>query len=252
MHLEQLLHQLRSMRLATMASNLEQRLKNGDHRDLTHEEFLSLLVEDEYTARNNRRLERMIRQANFKPEQACLENVHYDSCRGFDRKDIMGFRSRAWIDNAQNVIITGPTGTGKTYLAEAIGLYACKIGFPAKKIRYKRLFEEIRSARGTGMYLNYIRKLQKIKVLIIDDFAMQPITQDELSDLLDIIEDRTQLGPIIITTQYPENKWHSLFDDPTTSDAVCDRLIPTAIKLNLKGKSLRGRSKKRKEKSCAK
>ena len=102
------------------------------------------------------------------------------------------------------------------------------------------------------MYLNYIKKLQKIKVLIIDDFAMQPITQDELSDLLDIIEDRTQLGPIIITTQYPENKWHSLFDDPTTSDAICDRLIPTAIKLNLKGKSLRGRSKKRKEKSCAK
>ena len=251
MHLEQLLHQLRSMRLATMASSLEQRLKNGDHRDLTHEEFLSLLVEDEYTARNNRRLERMIRQANFKPEQACLENIHYDSCRGFDKKDIMGFRSKTWIDNAQNVIITGPTGTGKTYIAEAIGLYACKIGFPAKKIRYKRLFEEIRSARGTGMYLNYIRKLQKIKILIIDDFAMQPIAPDELSDLLDIIEDRTQLGPIVITTQYPENKWHSLFDDPTTSDAICDRLIPTAIKLNLKGKSQRGNNKKRREKSCA-
>jgi len=235
-----------------MASSLEQRLKNGDHRDLTHEEFLSLLVEDEYTARNNRRLERMIRQANFKPEQACLENIHYDSCRGFDKKDIMGFRSKTWIDNAQNVIITGPTGTGKTYIAEAIGLYACKIGFPAKKIRYKRLFEEIRSARGTGMYLNYIRKLQKIKILIIDDFAMQPIAPDELSDLLDIIEDRTQLGPIVITTQYPENKWHSLFDDPTTSDAICDRLIPTAIKLNLKGKSQRGNNKKRREKSCVK
>jgi len=235
-----------------MASSLEQRLKNGDHRDLTHEEFLSLLVEDEYTARNNRRLARMISQANFKPEQACLENIHYDCGRGFDKKDIMQFRSHSWIDNAQNVIITGPTGTGKTYIAEAIGLYVCKVGLPAKKIRYKRLFEEIRSARGTGMYLNYIKKLQKTKVLIIDDFAMQPITQDELSDLLDIIEDRNQLGPIIITTQYPENKWHSLFDDPTTSDAICDRLIPTAIKLNLKGKSLRGNNKKRKEKSCAK
>lgn len=252
MHLEQLFHQLRSMRLATMASSLEQRLKNGDHRDLTHEEFLSLLVEDEYTARNNRRLARMIAQANFKPEQACLENIHYDCGRGFDKKDIMQFRSHSWIDNAQNVIITGSTGTGKTYIAEAIGLYVCKVGLPAKKIRYKRLFEEIRSARGTGMYLNYIKKLQKTKVLIIDDFAMQPITQDELSDLLDIIEDRNQLGPIIITTQYPENKWHSLFDDPTTSDAICDRLIPTAIKLNLKGKSLRGNNKKRKEKSCAK
>ena len=182
----------------------------------------------------------MIGRANFKPEQACLENIHYDSRRGFEKKDIMQFKSRTWIDNAQNVIITGPTGTGKTYIAEAIGLSVCKTGLPAQKIRYKRLFEEIRSARGTGMYLNYIRKLQKVKVLIIDDFAMQPISQDELSDLLDIIEERNQLGPLIITTQYPVNKWHSLFDDPTTADAICDRLIPAAIKLNLKGKSLRG------------
>ena len=250
MHLEQTLHQLRSMRLATMAVCLEQRIKNGDHRDLSHEEFISVLVEDEFSARNNRRLARMIGRANFKPEQACLENIRYDSRRGFEKKDIMQFSSRIWIDNAQNVIITGPTGTGKTYIAEAIGLSVCKTGLPAQKIRYKRLFEEIRSARGTGMYLNYIRKLQKVKVLIIDDFAMQPISQDELSDLLDIIEERNQLGPLIITTQYPVNKWHSLFDDPTTADAICDRLIPAAIKLNLKGKSLRGENNKKK--SCAK
>lgn len=252
MHLEQTLHQLRSMRLANMAASLEQRLKNGDQRDLSHEDFIALLVEDEYSARKNRSLARIIKQANFKPEQACLENIHYDSSRGFEKKDILQFNSRTWIDNAQNLIITGPTGTGKTYIAEAIGLHVCKIGFPVKKIRYKRLFEEIGSARGTGMYLNYIQKLQKIKVLIIDDFAMQPINQDELSDLLDIIEERNQLGPIIITTQYPVNKWHSLFDDPTTADAICDRLIPAAIKLHLKGKSLRGTKKKMKDKSCAK
>lgn len=252
MHLEQTLTQLRSMRLATMAVTLEQRLANGDHRQLSHEEFVSLLVEDEYTARKNRRLSRMIGRANFKPEQACMENIHYDPRRGFEKKDIMQFTSRTWIDNAQNVIITGPTGTGKTYIAEAIGLHVCKIGLPVKKIRYKRLFEEILSARGTGMYLNYIQKLQKIKVLILDDFAMQAINQNELSDLLDIIEERDQLGPVIITTQYPPNKWHVLFDDPTAADAICDRLITTAIKLNLKGKSLRGGQKKTKEKSCAK
>lgn len=252
MHLEQTLHQLRSMRLAIMAASLEQRLKNGDHRDLSHEEFISLLVEDEFSARKNRRLGRMIGRANFKPEQACLENIRYDSRRGFEKKDIMEFTSRGWIDNAHNVIITGPTGTGKTYLAEAIGLHVCKMGLPVKKIRYKRLFEEIRAARGTGLYLNYIQKLQKIKVLIIDDFAMQPVTQDELSDLLDIIEERNQMGPLIITTQYPLAKWHSLFDDPTTADAICDRLIPTAIKLELKGKSLRGGKEKDKDKSCAK
>jgi len=252
MHLEQALHQLRSMRLATMAACFEQRLKNGDHRDLSHEEFVSLLVEDEFAARKNRCLERMIGRANFKPEQACLENINYDVRRGFDKKDILQFTSPVWIDNAQNVIITGPTGTGKTYLAEAIGLHVCKMGLAAKKIRYKRLFEELRAARGTGLYLNYIQKLQKIKVLIIDDFAMQPVSQDELSDLLDIIEERNQLGPLIVTTQYPVAKWHSLFDDPTTADAICDRLIPTAIKLELKGKSLRGGKEKDKDKACSK
>jgi DNA replication protein DnaC len=245
MHLEQTLHQMRSMRLATMAACLEQRLKNGDHRDLSHEEFISLLVEDEFSSRKNRRLSRMIGRANFKPEQACMENIHYDPGRGFVKTDLMQFTSKTWIENSQHIIITGPTGTGKTYIAEAIGRYACKMGYPAQKIRYKRLFEEIQSAKGTGVYLNHLRKLQKIKVLIIDDFAMQPITQEQLCELMDLIEERDQLGPVIITTQYPPAKWHSLFDDPTIADAICDRLIPIAIKLNLKGKSLRGKNDKK-------
>ncbi len=164
----------------------------------------------------------------------------------------MELTTRRWIDNAQNVIITGPTGTGKTYIAEAIGLHVCKMGLTVKKIRYKRLFEEMASARGTGMYLNYIRKLQKIKVLILDDFAMQPINQNELCDLLDIIEERDQMGPVIITTQYPTKKWHALFDDPTAADAICDRLITTSIILNLKGQSQRGEQEKTKETACTK
>ncbi|MCP4987362.1 MAG: ATP-binding protein [Colwellia sp.] len=244
MHLEQTLHQMHSMRLATMATCFEQRLKNGDHRDLSHEEFISLLVEDEFTARKNRSLSRMIGRANFKPQQACIENIHYDLNRGFAKADIMQFKSKTWIENAQHVIITGPTGTGKTFIAEAIGLHSCKMGYPSQKIKYKRLFEEIQAAKGTGVYLNYLQKLQKIKVLIIDDFAMQPITQNQLCDLMDLIEERDQLGPVIVTTQYPPNKWHSLFDEPTIADAICDRLIPVAIKLNLKGKSLRGKNGK--------
>jgi len=235
-----------------MARSLEERLKNQDHRDLSHEEFLSLLIEDEFSARKNRRLERMIGRANFKPEQACIENIHYHSHRGIDKKDIMPFTTRAWVDNCQHVIITGPTGTGKTYLAEAIGLTVCKMGISAQKIRYKRLFEEIQSARGTGVYLQYVKKLQKITVLILDDFAMHPINNEQLGDLLDIIEDRDQLGPLIITTQYPVNKWHALFNDPTTSDAICDRLIPTAKQITLKGKSLRGREEVTTEKSHSK
>src|SRR3989304_8158857 len=189
---------MRSMRLATMATCLEQRIKNGDHRDLSHEEFISLLVEDEFTSRKNRRLSRMIGRANFKPQQACIENIHYDSNRGFAKTDIMQFKSKTWIENSQHVIITGPTGTGKTYIAEAIGLHACKMGFPAQKIRYKKLFEEIQAAKGTGLYLNYLRKLQKIKILIIDDFAMQPVTQDQLCELMELIEERDESGPVMM------------------------------------------------------
>src|SRR4030067_1300016 len=252
MHLEQTLHQMRSMRLAAMAVCLAQRINNGDHRALSNEEFISLLVEDEFTSRKNRRLSRMIGRANFKPQQACIENIHYDSNRGFAKTDIMQFKSKTWIENSQHVIITGPTGTGKTYIAEAIGLHACKIGYPAQKIRYKKLFEEIQADKRTGVYLNYLQKLQKIKVLIIDDFAMQPITRDQLCELMELIEERDQLGPVIITTQYPPNKWHSLFDDPTIADAICDRLIPIAIKLNLKGKSLRGKKEEDSKITCTK
>ena len=126
------------------------------------------------------------------------------------------------------------------------------MGYPTKKVRYKRLFEEIQSARGTGMYLNYIQKLKKLKILIIDDFAMQPLDSSEQSDLLEIIEERDQLGPTIITTQYPIDKWHKLFNDPTASDAICDRLIPTSIKINLKGESQRKTRTEKGEKSSSK
>ena len=244
MHLEQTLTQLRSMRLTTMATALDNQLKNPDRTSLSHEEFVALLVQEEYSARHNRRLSRMIVKANFKPEQACLENIHYTPQRGFMKKDLQVFSSSTWILNAQNVIITGATGTGKTYIAEAIGLQACHLGFSVVKIRYKRLFEEIQAARATGMYLKYLETLAQIKVLIIDDFVMETVTNSEQADLMEIIEDRSQKNPIIVTTQYPVNKWHTLLPDPTMADAICDRLIHTSIKLTLKGESMRIKSEK--------
>jgi DNA replication protein DnaC len=239
MHLEQTLSQLRAMRLAVMATALDRRSHETDSAELSNQDFVSLLVQEEYTARQSRKLSRLIGTANFKPEQACLENIHYEPSRGFQRKDLAIFTSPGWIANAQNVIITGPTGTGKTYLAEAIGLQACQMGFSAKKVRYKRLFEEISAARGTGLYLKHQESLARIKVLIIDDFVMEPIQTMELAELMEIIEDRSQRVPTILTTQYPMDKWHAMLPDPTIADAICDRLINTAIKLNLKGDSLR-------------
>lgn len=244
MLLEQTLSKMRTLRLATMARTLEERINRGDHRDLPAEEFIGLLIDDEYSARQNRRLSRMIGKANFKPEHACLENIKYDPKRGFQKKDIMQFTTPRWLENRQNVVFNGATGTGKTYLAEALGLQACKMGYTAQKISYKRLFDEIRQSKGTGLYLKYLEKLNKINALIIDDFLMHPIDQDDLSELMAIIEDRSQQASTIITTQYPPAKWHGLLPDPTIADAICDRIKHGAIIIKLEGESMRKSNEK--------
>lgn len=239
MHLESTLSQLRSLRLTKMAESLEERIRRGDHNGIAAEDFFAILVEDEYCSRQSKKRSRLIAKADFKPEGACIENVIYSSRRGFQKKDLLQFTTETWIKQAHNVVISGPTGTGKTFLAEAIGLQACKMGCSTRKIRFKKLFEEINSARGTGQYLKHLEKLQKTRVLIIDDFLMSEISNEDASHLFEIIEERTQIGPLIITTQYPVGEWHKKILDPTIADAICDRLAHTSIKIDLEGESMR-------------
>jgi DNA replication protein DnaC len=243
MNIEKTYEQLKEMNLSRMAEALKDRLHNGDHIDLSHEQFIALLVEDEHVARKQRRLQRMIAQARFKPELPSLEDIVYNSARGFDKKGVMQFSTLQWIENAHNIIFTGPTGSGKSFLAQAIAFQACRLGVTALNIRYNILFEEINAARGTGMYLKYLKKLSKVKVLIIDDFLMYDTSAMELSALMDVIEEKQQLGSIIITTQYPVAHWHKKMPDPTIGDAICDRLVHTAYKFNLKGESMRKKQK---------
>jgi len=165
MHTATVLTQLRSMRLSVMADALQRRLSLGEQHTLAPDDFFAMLVEDEFTARTQRRIQRMLTAADFKPEQACLENVHVSPARGLDKCSLARFTTDAWLTQATNVILTGPTGVGKTYLAEAIGVQACRNGYAVRKLRYKHLFEEINAARGTGSVLKYLRKLQLTPVL---------------------------------------------------------------------------------------
>jgi DNA replication protein DnaC len=228
------------MKFATMAKSLEKYEKNGTHRDYTSMEFISLLVEEEYSARINKKLQRTIGRANFKVGQACVENIKYSSARGLNKSDMEVFLTERWIKDARNLVITGPTGTGKTYLAEAIGLRACCLGFIVLKVRYQKLFDEIAFARGTGKYGKFLDKLSKVELLIIDDFGVSGIEVKQAVDLLDILEERDESGSMIITTQYPKMDWYGRFSDPTIADAICDRLIHSSYEINLKGDSLRG------------
>jgi len=239
MHTETVLTQLRSMRLSVMADALQRRLSLGEQHSLAPDDFFALLVEEEFTARTQRRIQRLLTAAEFKPEQACLENVHVSSARGLDKLTLARFTTDAWITQATNVILTGPTGVGKTYLAEAIGAQACRLGHAVRKLRYKHLFEELNAARGTGCLLKYLRKLQLTPVLILDDFLMAAVPLDDLTNLLEVLEERDQVGSLIVTTQYPPADWHRLIPDPTLADAICDRLVHTSILIRLQGDSQR-------------
>lgn len=237
--IEQTVEKMRSLRLSHMARSLSDRHHRGELQQMSAVEGLSLLVDDEWTARHNRRLQKSIQDAGFKPEGACLENVIYREGRGFTRSCLAMFRGHEWIRSAANTLVFGPTGAGKTYLAEAVCLEACKLGYSAQKISFKRLLEEIKRSRAVGGYLKYAERLRKVSVLLLDDFAMAPIGENELSDLCEILEDRNQRRPTLVTSQYPMEAWLSRLPEPTMAEAICDRLKHNAYVFNLRGESMR-------------
>jgi DNA replication protein DnaC len=239
MMIEQTIHKMRLMRLSQMAMSLEERFARGELRTMPCEEMLSILVDDEWAARQNRKLSRAISKADFRPEGACLENVIYNSKRGFTKQDVQVFRSAEWIRAGHNVLLFGPTGAGKSYLAEAICVEACKLGFSVTKITFKRLLEEIRRARATGQYLKFAEKIIKTGVLLLDDFAMATLGENELSDVAEILDERTQRRPVVVTSQYPMEAWLERLPEPTMAEAVCDRLKHNAYSFKLKGESMR-------------
>ena len=237
--LTQTIEKMNKMKLTAMSQSLEERLSKGDHRDFSVEDFIGLLIDDEYTTRSNRKIQRTLSRSNFGAENACIENVDYTNARGFTKSEILEYTKSTWITNKTNLIFTGQTGTGKTYLAEAIGKNACFMGYSAMKIRFKRLFEEIKMANVSGEYLKYLDKLTKVDFLVLDDFLIQPVNGKEALDLMEIIDSRMNIKSTIITSQYPPANWHERITDLTIADGICDRLIHSSQLYLLKGTSMR-------------
>lgn len=251
MLLQQTVERLHELKLTGMAAALEEQLALTDVADLTFEDRLALLIEREMTARHDRRLTRHLQLAKLRLA-ACVEDLDFRSPRGLDKSLILRLSSGEWIRNHQVVLITGATGTGKSYLACALGHSACRQGFSTRYFRLSRLLGDLTIARGDGTYARMLDRLARTALLIIDDFGLAPLKEGDRRDLLEILEDRYGRAATLITSQLPFEHWHDAIPDPTLADAILDRLVHQAHRITLTGPSMRaatrnGRATARKE-----
>jgi DNA replication protein DnaC len=236
---EPTIEKLRALRLDTMAAAWEEQQKSPDVTALSFDERFGMLVDAEWLARENRRVQRALKEAKLRLGQATVEAIDYPARRELDKAVIRQLGSCRWIDEHQVVIVTGATGVGKTYVACALAHQACRKGHRAMYRRASRLFDEMRLARADGTYARLLGRVAKIDVLVLDDFAIAPLTDGERRDLLEILEDRHGTRSTIITSQLPPKEWHDYLADPTLADAICDRLVHQAHRIVLKGPSRR-------------
>ncbi len=233
------LKQLRILKLTGMAQSLEQQWSQPNtYDDLDFTERMSLLVDQEVSSRANKRLQRLIKTAQFKM-MATADAIDYAHPRGLKKSQMAALLNCDWINRHQNIVITGPTGCGKTYLTCALGNHACHHDYSVKYYRATRLFEMLTISHGDGSYLKLINQLAKVDILIIDDWGLEKLSQSQRNDLLEIMEDRHGSKSTIVTSQLPLTKWHASIGDATLADAILDRLLHNAHKLNLKGESMR-------------
>ena len=232
------LEHLRALKLDGMARGLEEQRQLPAFHDMAFEDRLGMLVDRERHWRDDRRLKRLLKAARLKHADACIEDVHYSPGRGLDKRLVGSLSGGDWIRQAQSLLITGPTGVGKTWLACALGQHACRQGFPALYLRVPRLSEMLRIAHADGSFGRTLAQLARIDVLILDDWAMSPLDQAARHDLLEVIDDRTRKSTVI-TSQLPTEHWHAWLNDPTVADAILDRLVHRSHRIPLKGESMR-------------
>lgn len=237
------LEKLNALKLYGMAKAYEDQAGSPLWKGLSFEEKIGLMTDRELTERENRRMQVRLRQAKLR-QQACMEDIDYKEARGLDKSLVSSFASCRWIKERLNILITGPTGSGKSYLACALGHRACLEGYSVLYFRSSRLFQELALGKGDGRYGKIMRQIAKANLLIIDDWGLNNLSQTERNELLEIMEDRHQNQSTIIASQLPLKNWHDAIGNQTIADAILDRLVHNAYKLNLKGDSMR-KNKKR-------
>lgn len=231
--------QLRALRLDGMLAALDEQATHSAAAPLSFEQRFTLLVQREIDWRDDKRLTRLLKAAKLKVASACIEEIDWRASRGLDRTLISSLANADWLRHGHNVLITGATGVGKTWLACALAQQAARSGFSVLYCRTPRLLEELRIAHGDGSFAKRLAQLSRLDLLVLDDFAIAPIPQSERNDLLELLDDRVGTRATLITSQLPVSAWHEWLNDPTLADAILDRIVHAAHKITLKGESMR-------------
>jgi len=230
---------LYAMRLLAMAAAWMEQQKDPKMSALSFDERFGMVVDAEHMARDNRRLSRLLKDAQLRLPEACIEDVEVSSARGLEKPQLAQIGTCTWIAEHHNVLISGPTGVGKSFLSCALGQLACRRGFRVLYRRMPRLFEELSLAKSDGTYAKKLSQLARVDVLIVDDLGIGTVKENQRHDLLEVLEDRYGRRSMVITSQLPVAKWHEWIGDPTLADAILDRLVHNAYKVSLKGASRR-------------
>jgi DNA replication protein DnaC len=236
MLLEQTYTKLVEMKLYGMAHAIKDRLERVDHQSLSKEEFVGLLVDDEWLYRENRKLTARLKVAKFKEREAAIENIDYRAPRGLRKAQVLELAQNRWIAAHQSVLVTGPSGAGKSYLAQAFGLNACRSGFTVQYVRLPTLLAQFVQARAQGTYDRLLKRLSKTALVVIDDFGLAVLSEVEKQDLLEAIEERYGIGATLVTSQLPIGDWHEYLGGGRLADAILDRLVHNAHRIELASK----------------
>jgi DNA replication protein DnaC len=232
---EQTHQKLIAMKLFGMANAMKERLARADHQNLSVTDLIGLLVDDEWLYRENRKLTVRLKVAKFKERAACIENIDYTTARGLRKAQILELAQHQWITAHQNVLLTGPAGSGKSFVAQALGQHACRAGHSVQYVRAPTLLAMFVQARAQGTYAQLLKRLAKLSLLCLDDFGLAELTEQEKQDLLETLEERYGVGASIVTSQLPVADWHEYLGGARLADAILDRLIHNAHRIELTG-----------------